>query len=145
MLIISPKNTLNYIVPKKFIKPAIYQLNSGQTVFINGFARFDFVEGEKTSFVVNVSNSLKCHRTKLENADSYYENHKDDLLLMPNPDERARLGKLVKHYYVIPQGVKKDICVSGLGYITVSSNDSDAVIDITTFEKIKVIIRDSIV
>lgn len=139
------KNTLNYIVPKKFIKPAIYQLNSGQTVFINGFARFDFVEGEKTSFVVNVSNSLKCHRTKLENADSYYDNHKDDLLLMPNPDERARLGKLVKHHYVIPQGVKKDICISGLGYITVSSNDSDAVIDITTFEKIKVIIRDSIV
>lgn len=139
------KKTLNYIMPKKFIKPAIYQLNSGQTVFINGFARFDFISGEKTSFVVNVSNMLKCHRTKLDNADSFYEDHKDDLLLMPNEIERQRLGKIVKRNFIIEAGTKKDICISGLGYITVSPTESDASVDISTFETIKVVVRDSIV
>ena len=139
------KGTLNYIVPKKFIKPAIYQLNPGQTVFVNGFLRVDFEDGDKTSFVINVSNNLKCHRTKLENADEFYNNHKDDLLVYPNEAERSRLGKLVTHSFKVECGTKKDICVSGLGYVTVSATTSDAIIKITTFEKIKVIMRDSIV
>ena len=66
---------LKAITPKKEIKPKVFQLNSEQTLFIGGLARFDFISGDRSSFMVYVSNDLQIHRTKLSNADTLYENH----------------------------------------------------------------------
>lgn len=136
------KSTLNSVMPKKFVKPTIFQLNPGQTIFINGFVRIDFLSGEKSSFIFNVSNKLNCHRTKLENADTFYSSHCDDLLIIPNEDERLRLGNLVCYDYEITDDEKKDVTISGLGYVTIVGN---AKIKIHTFEKINVNVRRSIV
>ncbi|MDN6626434.1 MAG: ribosome biogenesis GTPase YqeH, partial [Pisciglobus halotolerans] len=62
------EKSLNKIIPKKEIKPRIYQLNAGQTLFFGGVARFDFVQGRKNSFTCFLANNLGIHRTKLENA-----------------------------------------------------------------------------
>src|SRR5699024_9238541 len=42
---------LRLITPQREIKPRVYQLNEGQTLFIGGLARFDFIKGKKQSFV----------------------------------------------------------------------------------------------
>src|SRR5690625_4358607 len=47
---------LKVITPRKEIKPRIYQLNSGQTLFIGGMARLDFIKGAKQPFVCYFSN-----------------------------------------------------------------------------------------
>ena len=43
---------LKYIMPKKEIKPKVYQQNAGQTLFIGALARFDFIQGERSAFTV---------------------------------------------------------------------------------------------
>lgn len=133
------KDTLNYVLSKKFIKPNVYQLNEGQTLFINGFCSINYLEGEKNSFVLYFSNLLKIHRTKYENSLSFYEDHKDDLLIMPDSFERENLGNLVTHTFDINE--KSDICISGLGFVTV---ENKAKVSVRCFEKIKVVVRKSI-
>ncbi|MGP4041784.1 ribosome biogenesis GTPase YqeH [Gracilibacillus sp. D59] len=109
---------LKLITPKKEIKPKGYQLQDKQTLFFGGFARFDFEKGLKQSFVCYFSNQLMIHRTKLEQADEFYEKHVGDLLQPPSPDTLEQLPPLVKQTMKIPRD-KTDIVIPGLGWITV--------------------------
>ena len=112
------KEDLKMITPVKEIKSRNYQLNDGQTLFIGGLARFDFVKGEKQSFVCYFSNRLHIHRTKLENADALYERQLGELLLPPTSETLKQLPPLVKNSYRIEQS-NMDIVFPGLGWITV--------------------------
>ena len=47
------------ISPKKEIKPRTYQLRKNQSIIIEDFVRIDYVEGEKNSFTLFISNDLK--------------------------------------------------------------------------------------
>lgn len=134
------KETINKVLPKKFIKPKVFQLNPSQTLFVGGFCAINFVSGEKASFVLTFSNELVIHRTKLENKDEFYNNHKDDILLLPNENERERLGKMVPSTFDFDG--KCDICISGLGFFTVHGKGS---IEVETFENIKVSMRESLI
>ena len=69
---LSPKE-LRLASPQKEIKPKVYQLNEGQTLFLGALARFDYVSGEKQGVVVYLDNNLMIHRTKTENASAFYE------------------------------------------------------------------------
>ncbi|UOQ86087.1 ribosome biogenesis GTPase YqeH [Gracilibacillus salinarum] len=109
---------LKLITPKKEIKPKVYQLQDKQTLFLGGFARFDFEKGVKQSFVCYVSNLLMIHRTKLDQADTFYEKHVGDLLQPPSPETMEMLPPLVKQTMKIPYD-KTDIVIPGLGWITV--------------------------
>lgn len=108
---------LKIIAPQKEIKPKVYQLNSGQTLFLGGLARFDFIQGEKSSFTVFVANDLVIHRTKLEKADQFYEKHVGELLQPPREDETNDFPELVRFEFSIKE--KTDIVFAGLGWITV--------------------------
>ena len=61
------------IMPKKEIKPKVYQLNEGQTLFFGGLARLDYISGGRRSLTCHLSNELHIHRTKLEKADELYQ------------------------------------------------------------------------
>ena len=113
------KQDLKTITPKKEIKPKVFQLNEGQTLFFGGLARFDFVSGGKQSFVCHLSNELTIHRTKLEKAEELYENHVGELLSPPRKDEVDGFPKLIAHEYMIKEA-KTDIVFSGLGWVTVN-------------------------
>ena len=112
--------SINKIMPKKEIKPVNLQLNSKQSVFISGLARFDFLEGDKTNFTFYFSNDLLIHRTKLENGDNLFNRQIGSLLNPPTIDEFERL-----EYYedtILFDGLKKcDLVLSGLGFITINS------------------------
>ena len=53
---------LKKINPKKEIKPKTYQIKKGQCLVIGDLIRIDYVEGEKNSFTVFMSNDLKVQR-----------------------------------------------------------------------------------
>lgn len=112
------KKDLKIIAPHKEIKPKVYQLNAGQTLFLGGLARFDFVSGEKASFITYVSNDITPHRTKLEKATEFYAKHVGGLLQPPRPDEVAEFPELVRFEFSIKE--KTDIVFAGLGWVTVS-------------------------
>ena len=111
------KKDLKLTAPQKEIKPKVYQLNEGQTLFLGGLARFDYVSGEKGSFVVYVSNDLNIHRTKMQGADEFYQKHVGSLLTPPQKDEVADFPELVRFEFAIKE--KMDVVFAGLGWITV--------------------------
>ena len=136
------KKTLEYITPKKFVKPKTFQLSPGQTLFVQGFVRIDFLEGERSSFVSNFANNVLVHRTKLENADNFYELHKDDILLYPTSSEREKLGTFVSKIIKIDLDNKIDIAISGLGFMSVFGTGK---LKITYFNNVKVIVRKALI
>lgn len=109
------KRDLDLIAPKKPLKPATYQLNSGQTLFLAGLGRIDYVAGEKTSFTVYVARDLYVHRTKTENADAFYEKHKGDLLTPPRGNENLP----AMHKQTYHPEVKSDLLFGGIGFVTI--------------------------
>ncbi|MFA9468162.1 ribosome biogenesis GTPase YqeH [Streptococcus sp. E24BD] len=110
---------LKLVTPKKEIKPKTYQLNPGQTLFLGGLARFDYLSGEKQGFTAYLDNNLQLHRTKLAGADAFYDKHVGGLLTPPASKGAAEFPKLVKHDFTITE--KSDIVFSGLGWIRVGS------------------------
>ncbi|MFE8703243.1 ribosome biogenesis GTPase YqeH [Cytobacillus sp. FJAT-54145] len=113
------KKDLKVITPKKEIKPKVFQLNEGQTLFFGGLARFDYISGGRRSFVCHFSNEINIHRTKLEKATELYENHVGELLSPPRPDQLDTFPELVKHEFTVKEG-KIDIVFSGLGWVTIN-------------------------
>jgi ribosome biogenesis GTPase YqeH len=113
------KKDLKMIMPRKEIKPKVYQLNEKQTLFFGGLARFDFISGEKQSFTCYFSNELTIHRTKLEKADTLYENQAGKLLTPPDQEQLNQLPPLEKHHFHIKED-KMDVVFSGLGWVTVT-------------------------
>lgn len=135
------KADLKLITPKNEVKARNYQLNSGQTLFIGGLARFDFVKGEKQAFVCYFANDVKIHRTKLENADSLYERQVGKLLSPPNEETLKILPRLVKSSHKIKEAYT-DVVFPGLGWITILNKD--VTIEAHSPEGVAITIRSSI-
>ena len=112
------KKELKLITPKKEIKPKVFQLKAGQTLFLGGMARIDFVQGSDQSFVCHLSNDLTIHRTKTEKADDLYKNHLGELLTPPFKENKESFPALVKQEWKLDEE-KQDVVYSGLGWITV--------------------------
>jgi ribosome biogenesis GTPase YqeH len=132
------QKALKVVTPKKEIKPKGYQLNSGQTLFIGGLARVDFVKGDNTSFICYFSEFLNIHRTKLEKADELYKNHVTTLLTPPFEGESFPLKK---HTFVL-NGNKQDLVLPGLGFITVKGQ---VTIQVYTKEETTPYIREALI
>lgn len=113
-----PPQELKVIMPSKPVNPKVYQLKQEQTLFLGGFARIDFIQGVPQSFVVYISNEIPIHRTKLEKADQLYSEHAGELLSPPSKETLSKMPAMQKHFFSIQKGEKKDIVISGLGWIT---------------------------
>ncbi len=109
------------ISPKKEIKPRTYQLRKNQSIIIEDLIRIDYVEGEKNSFTVFVSNDLKVKR----------------LLNLFNNDELKNLNKTT---YDIKYD--EDIVISGLGFIKIVNK---GVVDIYVNRDVRTFTRKSLI
>lgn len=123
---------LKVVVPRAQIRPRVFQLNPGQTLWLAGFARFDFEQGVRQPFVVYVSNELPVHRTKLERADQIGELHQEDILRVPCtecqrvfPERMAYTIQSNRQFHSVHREntfsiplVGADLVVPGLGWIT---------------------------
>lgn len=136
------KQELKIITPKKEIKPMVFQLNEEQTLFFGGLSRFDFVEGERSSFTCYLSNDLQIHRTKREKADELYKNHLGSMLTPPGELSKDTLPPLVKTTFQVREE-KMDIVFSGLGWVTVHGQNLK--VEAYAPKGVSVTIRESII
>ncbi|MDO3409083.1 ribosome biogenesis GTPase YqeH [Saccharibacillus sp. CPCC 101409] len=141
--LVTPKDLVK-IMPDKPLKPVGYQLNEGQTLFIGGLARFDFIAGERQSFTFYTSGSLKLHRTKTERADELYADHAGELLTPPSRADLEALPEWTRHEFRIPKGGAQDLFVSGLGWVK-ANGESGAKVAVHAPKGVKVIMRDSLI
>lgn len=135
-----PKQYLKTVLPDKPLKPMIYQLNEGQTLFFGALARFDFVAGERQSFTCYVSSGVKIHRTKLDRADELYAEHKGELLTPPVLEDVETLPTWVKHDIRAKAGAETEVLISGLGWVTVN-NKSGADLVVHAPRGVKIAVR----
>ncbi|USB34405.1 ribosome biogenesis GTPase YqeH [Paenibacillus sp. YPG26] len=135
---------LSVIMADKPLKPIVYQLNEGQTLYFGGFGRFDFIQGDHQSFTCFVSGKMPIHRTKLERADELFEKHAGEMLSPPNRDEINKLPDWTRHEFRIPRGARNDIFISGLGWIKING-ESGAVVAVHVPKGIKVLLRPSLI
>lgn len=113
---------LKKITPRKEVKARGYQLNPEQTLYIGGLARFDFIRGEKQSFICYFSNEIPLHRTPLNKADDLYLKQAGKLLSPPHEETLENLPELVAHTFKLKEG-RYDIVFPGLGWITTKLGD----------------------
>ena len=109
------------ISPKKEIKPRTYQLRKNQSIVIEDMVRIDYVEGDKNSFTVFVSNDLKVKR----------------LLNIFNNEELK--GKNKTTYQV---KYDEDLVISGLGFIKIVNK---GVIDVYMDKEVDSFLRKSLI
>lgn len=112
-----PDQDLKLVAPQKEIKPRTYQLSDGQTIFMGGIARFDYLKGPKVGVVAYFDNNLQLHRTKLSNADKFYEKHLGDLLTPPTKTTKDQIPSLERFEFSTDE--KTDLVYEGLGWITI--------------------------
>lgn len=138
------KQDLAAIMPDKPLKPMVYQLNEGQTLFFGAMARFDYLEGGRQSFTCFINNGLKIHRTKLERADDLFADHAGVMLAPPTKEHLADLPEWTRHEFRVPRGSQYDLFISGLGWIKVNGN-TGALAAIHLPKGVKVMMRPSLI
>lgn len=112
-----PAQALKLVSPQKEIKPRTYQLSDGQTIFLGGIGRFDYLKGPKVGVVAYFDNNLNLHRTKLANAEAFYEKHLGDILTPPTAETKGQIPPLERFEFSTDE--KTDLVFEGLGWITV--------------------------
>ncbi|MCD8870205.1 ribosome biogenesis GTPase YqeH [Staphylococcus gallinarum] len=131
---------LKTIMPKNEIKQRVYQLNEEQTLFFGGLARIDYVSGGKRPLVCYFSNELNIHRTKTEKANELWKNQIGSLLVPPNDPKQFDLQN-IKAVRLETGKEKRDVMISGLGFITI---DKGAKVIVRVPKNVDVILRNSI-
>lgn len=110
------KDDLKRVMPRKELKPKVYQLNEAQTLFFGGLVRVDYISGGRRSLICYVSNELYIHRTKLEQADDLFEKQRGELLA-PTLNEDVASELTIHPLSLGEEGM--DLVISGLGWITI--------------------------
>ncbi|MBO6047259.1 MAG: ribosome biogenesis GTPase YqeH [Erysipelotrichaceae bacterium] len=129
---------LKLLIPQVEIRPITYQLNSSQSLYFEGFARFDYLKGEKKGINCYISKRIKIHRCKLEKADALYNNHQQ---LKETIDQIETIDQMKTIQFTIKSG-KKEIAIAGLGFISLKG---PATIAIKVPRSVDVIIRDCLI
>ena len=109
------------ISPKKEIKPITYQLKKNQSIVIEDLIRIDYVEGDRNSFTVFVSNDIKVKR-------------------LLNSSNRKELKDLNKTTYDVKYD--EDLVINGLGFVKIVDK---GVIDVYIDKNVDVFLRKSLI
>ena len=112
------KDSIKKVLPGQTLKPRSFQLQPGQTIFLAGLGRVDFLEGERTSFTYYVSNNLVLHRSKTEKANDLYLKHLGDLLSPPNQKDLEGFPEL--RSVDISLNSDQELAIAGLGWVSVN-------------------------
>lgn len=130
---------LNIVMPKKFIKPRIYQLYKYDTVFISGIMGITYLGEEKKGIAFFVSNSLMLYRTK-QDSTSYLQKNRFSLLLVPKEKEVLKLGNVVNKHYSMKKG--EELEVAGVGFISFTQ---DMDVNVLIYENIGIERRNALI
>ncbi len=109
--------SLKAVRPTRTVKPRNYQLEVNQTLFLGALARLDFLKGLPSSFTIYVSEEVVVHRTKMLNADQYFDRHAFKDLTPPFEGEQTH--EFHVDQFPLKDERKTDIVFPGLGFLTV--------------------------
>ena len=109
------------ISAKKEIKPRTYQLRKNQSIIIEDLVRIDYVEGDRNSFTVFISNDLKVRR----------------LLNLFNNEELKDKNKITYN-----MKYDEDLAISGLGFVKIVNK---GVIDVYIDKDVDTFTRKSLI
>lgn len=123
------------IMPKAEIKPLVYQLNSGQSLLISGFACINYLDGAKNTFVTYFANGMPVQRSKLERANELFPDKVYELFTIHTENLCYE-----KHLFEIKKPC--DIVVNGLGFVSIKN--APAKIEVVAVKGCSVVIRDAI-
>lgn len=114
------------------LKPTIFQLYEPQSYFVEGILRLDLYPAKKNASVIfYINNLLNIHRTKVSNADNYFEKHKDELsICMTEPMTKE---------IVLDENC--EIVINGLGIVSLKGIEK---VVLTTQNKIDISIRKTV-
>ena len=112
------RKLIKYVMPRKEIKPRVYQLMNKQSLLIENIAKIDFIEGERSNFTVFLSNDINITRSKLENSEKVFNNMIQNKQFKLIDRNIKQLSDLKCHEYTLPQE-DVDIVISGLLWVKV--------------------------
>jgi len=124
------------VSPKKEIKPSIFQLKPGQTLFFGGLLELNYLEGEQNSFACYVNHLLNVHRTKTENVETLKETHKDDDFFYPKTN-----GEKLKTITFHLKG-DEELVLPGLGFVSIKHPGK---VSVTIDARITPIVREKLI
>lgn len=107
---------LKRILPKKVMKPMIYQLKGNQSIAVDGLARLDLSECNGVTCVCYMSSDVQIHRGKMEAADNLWERHLGELL---SPTMDSSINDM-SVFQITPGNSKMDVVIHGLGWFSIS-------------------------
>ena len=107
--------------PKKEIKPRTYQLKKGQSIVIEDLIRINYIEGNKNSFTLFISNDLKVKRLF-------------NIINNDNLKDKSKITYNVKY--------NEDLVISGMGFIKIVNKGT---IDIYIDSGVKTYLRKSLI
>lgn len=114
------------VLPTKEVKQKMFQLNEQQTIFIDKFAIFNYISGNRNGFGMFFSNELDLHRTATKNYESFFNNH----FIEACKESYKHEFELKTYNFKFEKYAEKfDIVIDGLGWITFYA-DSDLEISI---------------
>jgi len=136
---------LKLLVPQEEIRPQVYQLREpGQTIFLGGLMRIDFLSGSPQPLVVYASSRIRVHRTKLVRADELYVRHVGELLVPPTRDRAERFALLERTTLSLPPSTgKRDIAVGSVGWVVQHGQPGEFVVHVP--EGVRVYVREAMV
>lgn len=108
--------SITILTPKKYLKPRVFQLNDGQTIFLGGLVRIDFIASKPFSACFYVANTLYLHRTKTIKADKIFEEQAMKLLVPPfSQSEKEKIGD----FDILEDKIEQVglLFISGIGFI----------------------------
>lgn len=136
---------LKILVPQEEIRPRVYQLRDpGQTIFLGGLVRVDFVSGPPQPLVVYASPRIRVHRMKLARADELYARHVGELLFPPTRDRAERFAlreRISLRLPALPE--KRDIAVGSVGWVVQHGHPGEFVVHVP--EGVRVYVREAMV
>ncbi|MEG1900386.1 MAG: GTPase [Bacilli bacterium] len=114
------KDVLKKINAKKEIKPKTFQIKKNQSVIVDNLLRVDYIEGEKNSFTIYMSNSLKISKINSLKHDILKDNYKQEIDIK----------------------FDEDLVISGLGFIKIVNEGK---VSVYLDKNIDVYTRDSLI
>ena len=139
------KAALKYIIPRTELRPISYQLSANQSLILGGLARFDILEGSRAGYTIYASRDLEVQRCKLERADTSFNNLVSKKKIKPVSHLISSVEALTdeENVYVLPDGKKVDIVISGLGWISV--NGKGQTVKVRVPRGVLVVVRDAMI
>ena len=115
------ENMIKKISPRKEIKPRTYQIKKNQSIIIEDLIRIDYIEGDRNSFTVFVSNDIKVKR----------------ILNINNNNDLRNKNKIT---YDVKYN--EDLVINGLGFVKIINK---GVIDVYIDREVETYLRKSLI